>query len=507
MELESAPIPESQSNPSLQPRDRLTGTKHVVLFFLLPTLLLTAAVGLDLTPFLRGPGEWPPEWRWPYRVSPVIPVYLFLLVAVLCLVGFWWYRTRNLESLKLRHLVALVLLSISFILSVHLSNSRNHHTAILFNSLHAHSGQYFHPAGKIIDLSSFLHDYRQDMGTLSTKLETHPPGNVVFYWTFHRLVQWFPEPLQELWGDGLRILLTAWYPTQMPNAYLLASTMAGGMVVILTALTLFPLYFLGRLLLGHQRARQTLLLYFFMPILTMLVPTIDQVYIFLVVTALWLLYSGLVKDSYVHLFLSGLFLSLGIFMSFSLLPITLVTFLTWGLWAWRSARQLSDGKSAGRSALQLLSLFAGASIVWIFSGTNPLPILLQSLSAHQEVPVLRNYFAWLFYNPYDLLLFLGTPAAIMVFVSGYRVIRRLLSRGSPLSPAYIFFITVILSLLLLFISGIWRGETARALAYFYPLLILISQVEAPSWSTSDFLIICAATVIQNLVFYSTITIG
>ncbi len=497
--------------------DRLQRTHQVILWFVLPTLLVTLAVRFDLTPFLRGPGEWPPEWRWPYKLSSFSALPSLLLLVVIVLIVLWWYRTRDLQTLKISHILVLSLLSASFILAVHLSNNRNAHTEILFRTLKDHSGEYFNTAGSITDLSVFLHTYSAEMTSLSSKLSTHPPGNIVFYWVFHKLTSLLPMAVSEDIGAQLSAVAPQWIAVKTSAPYFVAAALAGFTVVALSALALIPLYFLGSLLLGHQRARQAALLYFFMPILTMLVPTIDQVYIFLAITSLWLFYDGLIKRSPLRLFLSGICLSLGIFMSFSLLPLLFIALLLW-LWSlWQDASRSTFSSSVKNQAFPLVSVLAGISIVWVLAWVNPISILLQSISTHQAVPASRSYFAWLFYNPYDLFLFLGTPAAVMVFVSACRIFRRRVipkqnnqqqkSGTGTVKSGDVFLLAVFLALVILFLSGIWRGETARALAYFYPLLILSGQVRVPVWSTTNFFIICAATLFQTLVFYSTISIG
>ncbi len=79
----------------------------------------------------------------------------------------------------------------------------------------------------------------------------------------------------------------------------------------------------------------------------------------------------------------------------------------------------------------------------------------------------RSYGLWLLGNPIDFAVFLGFPIVILLL---YNLIKRIPFPKSLLPIAIATFGTLIL----LWLSGIVRGEVGRLWMYFGPLVVLIA---------------------------------
>ena len=87
---------------------------------------------------------------------------------------------------------------------------------------------------------------------------------------------------------------------------------------------------------------------------------------------------------------------------------------------------------------------------------------------------IEQYGVWLLGNPIDFLVFLGFPIAILLI---YNLVKRIPFPKSLLPIA----VATAGTLILLWLSGIVRGEVGRLWMYFGPLVVLI----AVGWSEGD----------------------
>ncbi len=211
-----------------------------------------------------------------------------------------------------------------------------------------------------------------------------------------------------------------------------------------------------------------MVLYAFIPALVLFTPVVDDLFSFLTVTALWLTVKGLDERHAAWVGLAGLMWGVGAFMTFGVLPVLLLLALTIAL---RRAGEAGGGR---RMLLEGAALGAGGSVVWglawLFAGLNPVALYRVSTLAHGGLTETRSYWLWLVYNPYDVLLFAGVPVAVHFLRGAVQVVRR--SGGFPRLPSSAdqLMLAFLITLLVLFVSGTVRGETARILLYATPVL-------------------------------------
>lgn len=467
-----------------------------------------------LYPYLRGPGEWPPEWRWwlKYPVSQggyrfdVVAWRFIILLVVVGLLAAWWFWTRRRSRLNLLHLTVLSGLGLLLLLSIQFL-SKNGIPLMTRMISPYYEPTYFLPAAEIDNARDFLVSYPDCLRARNCPthhMNSHPPGNVLFMWTFFRVAAALPASVVHWSGPLLRSHTVAEWAVSLPDTTLIAAAFAGLAIPAAACLTVIPLYSLGCSTVGHLRARKAIILFLLVPALPMFAPRVDLVYTLIGVTGLSMAVTGFSRRSYPHLAGAGAILSLGAFMTFAILPLVIVSLLVGIGIAW-GANEHSRCTALIRLLAQGLVALSGAALVWVLLSTNPLLTYRYVSSNYWDIQAARNYMVWLFYGPYDLLFFAGVPLALLLARAVTRVLRRLW-RSQSLTKGEIWLVSFVLTTGILVLSGRLRGEVARTLLYFYPFLALGSQVESDHTSDRGFAWIAAAMLFQAVVFYYTLRV-
>lgn len=470
------------------------------------TIVLCLAIAVDLTPLLRGPAPYPPEWQWGYRSSlDVRPAWLLAPLLAGALIGGWVFVTRRQKSLKWWALIVLAALVMGFWLSVNLTSRSG--LSIVARTLNPAYFSVFEDAVHVKDLHGFLNSYVTGHDLLSYRQRSHPPGNTVFFWLIVQTMRSI-TPLTNLLGpviEAREAALPGWITAY--NTEEIIAGMAASMVVpALEALAVVPLYALARRLSGERAARLSAIFYAFTPALALFIPVVDGVYALLSAASLLLVVSGMLDGRRWQIVLGGLLTGVGTFMSFSFLPVGLMLGLVIIFNRWRDGR--IDWKGL---LLDELALGTGAALIWLgawlYAGLDPVGTFRAAMSSHENSRN-RSYWLWLLYNPYDVLLFAGVPTAVMVVMAVNRLGKQTRQRR-PLSPAARVFAAFLLAMGAMLISGMLRGETARTLLYVTPVMALFAadQAERRGWAeTRPAILFAALLAVQTVVFNAALNV-
>ena len=445
--------------------------KSATLWLLIPSLVLIAVLLFDLLPVLRGNAE----WRWPLRalepsariLIPIVILSLYVLASIRWLKGFEREAiTPRFERLCLLFItLAAPLIQLSLAAGV----SRLPLLEFFGPTVSVHNSGYFTTAVSTPDLNSLLANFSAQMPQLPIHAQSHPPGPVTAQWLSWQAFQALPIladavalPLRTLQchNPGLMAL---------DNAQI-ASASLGMLLPLLGGLAVWPLYAFAKRLSNARAAALTVLLFPLLPMFAMWMSQWDQIYPLLLFLGLYLAHTGLERDSWRRIFAAGVPLSIASFFSvgnFVLIAIVALYGVTW-LWFQRT--------SARRSITQALRLaiafaFGCASIwllYWLLYGANPLGVISAgSRLAFESTTGNRSYGVWLLGDPIDFLMFLGFPIA-MLFI--YNLVTRKPFPRSLLPIA----VATFGALILLWLSGLVRGEVGRLWLYFGPLVVLIA---------------------------------
>jgi hypothetical protein len=488
------------------------------------TAALCIAIALDVTPYLRGPGEYPPEWRWGWQPFVLTAVGLAAcLIAWGLLMGWTWLAARRGWPAA-RVVTGLALIGMGLVITVH--SAALGEPSLVARTLNPAYFGYFGPATEVDDLRTFLAGYADAQPDFDNpRMESHPPGHVVFNWLVIQVVKATPgtSQLAERLIAPRMAALPAWAADYTPLEAL-AGAVVGGLIPVLSVLAVVPLYLLARQAYGETAAQRAGVLYLLAPSLTLFQPVVDETFALICALALWLAYLALKQSDVaagsakrpasaasgvsptkagVLLYLAGLVISVGTFASLSVLPLGLMVglFIVAATWEeMRAAPRSGLSRLAARLAIFGLGALTVWALAWLWAGLPPLRVLRTSLLEADTVQRGRNYWYWLVYGPYDVLLFAGIPTAGLALARLIRLIRA--RRGLQISLADRLLIAFALGMAALAVSGSLKGEVARTLIYTLPPLALFAGAESQDAEMDGraFGLVAAAAFVQLIAF-------
>jgi len=331
-------------------------------------------------------------------------------------------------------------------------------------------------------LRGFLADYPayiQRLPMLDNMIHVgqHPPGGVVFYWLQLRVLEGSPALTARLLRAGQALTVGDADALKLAGiqmeAYELAAVWSSYFALsLLCALTVAPVYALGRLMGGRAGAVAAVGLYITTPSMYLFSPHVDQLHLFLSasVCALWA--YGLRHRSGWRCGLAGLGLGICLWVSLHFVALGAVCVLSALVWGWGCGTDVRTRVSV--CFWPCLWLSGGLTLVvaaqYIGFSHNVFHVWWICLSKHEtfydHFP--RTYWKWILVNILEFGLFLGVASVCLWVVSLARAIPRLLRRGRPSAGAAVS-LAAALVLLLLNFSGKNLSEVARLWMFLMPV--------------------------------------
>ncbi len=303
---------------------------------------------------------------------------------------------------------------------------------------------YFADAVPIRSILAWLQHFHEI--PLRFHSQTHPPGPILFYYTF---VKWFGESA--------------------------ASTAGGWTIGILTSAGVPVMYLFSGLWTKEVRPRLTAAAFYaLIPALTLFFPEFDQAYPLLSMLLVICWMKGLETGKWQWSAGAGAVLFLASFFAYNLL--TMGSFLVLSAIYWSRKRTAGPVLRAGGIAL---AVFAGLYLTTLAPGYHPASALERSLAAQALFAKMLNrpYERFIFFDVYDLFLGAGMLAfPLLVF--------HLRRKPQPLTWI------ALATILTVDLSGALRGETARVWLFLQPLLVVPVALELdeipPRWKLAIF---------------------
>ncbi|MFO8079115.1 MAG: hypothetical protein R6V07_02310 [Armatimonadota bacterium] len=444
---------------------------------------------------LQRPIGWPSEWSIPV-IGPVYPLN-FLLPPVLTLLGFggllahlWRAMRREKIGSHRRALawtIALGLAIGAWSLQVALwsvaPDSVERMAAVQLSDV---STGYLGEAFTIRDLGDYMRGYADEMPNKPEHVATHPPGAVLFFYGVRKLGSTFPAlrrsaliasstavgvSIEELGAEVVAHPTTRWLGSDGLATAIIASWLLGAAGALMPPVVFAAL----RAVAGTERALAvaavlalTPSMLFYFPTLVMLVALAST----LMMAALaatcrhpaWGVVAGLIAAA-------ALFVSLGAMALVALGGIFLL------LRAARQAGQSGDTAWTDTRSAAVPVLGFGAGVLaglglWYAAGVDAAGVFSQGLGAHSSITGLasyRSYAVWVWMNLVEFAVFMGLPLTVLAAASVPRMISTLRETSSRALVAY-FGTAALLTLLMLDLSGVVKGETGRLWLFFVPWL-------------------------------------
>jgi hypothetical protein len=442
-------------------------TKYGVPVIVVTTCLTGLALLFNWLPFLRGGYG----WRWPY-VSPgwaIIP-RLVPGIAVLgvYLLGAWKLRHRRKLIYLGWVLLGTILLPVALLVVLNAPFYRLYTRTVSSVT----TGGY--TAGSEIEtLAEALRQWPSRMagGEIgdSIHMTLSPPGWPVLYYSGARLFAFFPT-ISDTVGMALRPLQCDNPSIMVHTNAQIASAWLGILSPVWGALTVLPLYGLGRRIGSESVARTAAAWWLVVPALSLFMATLNTPYPFMATAVIALLVAGLTQRSrwraFVSLSLAGCCTAVCLVFNFSFAPLILMCGWLMLLF-WQENRGKPFSRDVYRLILVGVQFAVGLVIVlgayWLITGHHLLDLLLTALKRHLELE--RPYLPWLWLHTWDVAIFVGLPF-FGLFLLGLVVLPRCRMRRVAIALS--------LTLLTLVVSGTARGETGRVWMFFMPFMLLVA---------------------------------
>jgi hypothetical protein len=184
---------------------------------------------------------------------------------------------------------------------------------------------------------------------------------------------------------------------------------------------------------------------------------------------LWLLISGFERKQGVFWFAAaGLLTGLLIFANFSLVPlIEFFGFYVLLHYRWRERTTL-QALSWQRPLKAGLWFGLGMTSPWLIyglvTGLTPFDLLRVAMKAHLALD--RPYFPWLWLHFWEWALFTGVPLVLLWLLAAWKPARERQTNSAILPGA------LLVTIVLLLVSGTARGETGRVWLFFAPFVLI-----------------------------------
>jgi hypothetical protein len=437
----------------------------------LATLLLIVT---DLTPLLRGPAPYPPEWRWELRRGATSGRFLPAALCGGALVGVLAWLARATVSRRSARLALAAAVPLGLGLQLGLlalepdGALRTLGQRTTSRTVTSYYTVALSPMAE--DARLFLarhHELLPEMRRGAKHASTHPPGPVLY---FRALVAFFdarPGLAQAVVGAS-----GGADPERRPAAR--AAALVGPLLVLLACVAAaWPVAGLARVAgADTPTAAAAGVLWLLLPGPVLQAPQLDQALALPVALAAAALAGAVTSGRPARRALlglgAGLAAALAVFISYgavAFLAATCAAALV--VVAAAPVRRRGPLTALGWAAAGLALPYA----VVLLLGHRPLRSALTALAIHREgFTAPRSYVLWLLFNPLDLAVFVGVPVAVLFGAALLRASRA--ARAGNAQPADRFTLAAAAFLGALLLSGTVRGEVGRIWIPLMPVVLV-----------------------------------
>jgi len=470
--------------------------KRIISLIIFFSIIFFFAIAFNISPFLRGPGEYIPDWRWPYYFVNTISKIWAPLLLITILFGFIKKFDKNDAQIKNKEkklITFLIIWAYLFIFSV-LYFSRSGIFVLVERIVNPGENGQFTASLGITNIFSYLSNFNHIVSALEQHAKSHPPGGIVLFWFLNLIFQFFPKENfisnLVLHGSDFAMLWNGLLAGQK-----LTAVFSSILLPFLLTLPIIPIYYLGKLLFKAKTAFRSIAIYAVVPSVVFFVPLLDAFYSVFPLVSLILVIQGITKRNLGFLFLSGMVMGLGLFFTFSITPYFLIYLITLIILLYQKQNLINlSGRVFKYYTALLLGLSSFLILCLFFLRIN----LMETVFSIKLV--YRSYFPWVFYNLYDFFIFTGIPVFILFVYLVKDFINKFLNYKAI--KQNFLFLAFIITLITVDVLGVVRGETGRIYLFFVPILVLLVAhflTDKIKFNTKFFMIFMLIQLMQVLV--------
>ena len=361
------------------------------------------------------------------------------------------------------------------------------------------SSGYFYEANFNIDSTrKFLASYTERIQDEVLHMGTHPPGLFLLNKWVIQLCRSSPRVAEQirLWID--RDDVKAFRTTEaslnlghedriLDNSEFVALFVVSELTTLAAALTAIPLYFLIRRCFDALVAWRVSCLWATLPCLAVFLPKSDVLYCLTALSAMYLGVLSLISQAKIPRRLlsaitGGLILWIGLMLSLAHLPVAALLVV---LFIIRSLRQITDRqqchkKELLRSAIVMAAIVAtpvvATTVFSVATDCNMLTVWSTNLMNHNDFykEYTRTAWKWMIVNPVELAVAVGLPLSLAALagcgIGSFATDLRRTSRTLAIDVSAAILVTIVV----LWLSGRNSGEAARLWCFLTPWLLFLA---------------------------------
>ncbi|MBI5044733.1 MAG: hypothetical protein HZC02_02300 [Candidatus Levybacteria bacterium] len=458
------------------------------------------SIAFDLSPLLRGPAPYYPDWRWTYHPSFALgKLWAPSLVFVTILWLYTYYEKKIAEERVVsipKLLAVFVGLSFLFQISILFYNQAGI-SVLLHRIINQDISGYFTSSLTISSFSAFISHYNENVGLYPMFARFHPPASIILLWIPTVVFSHFQSYLTVFSKITPTHTDVAFVWTHLENYQRASAVFSALFIPLLSSMAIVPLYFLTSMLYGSLIAIRALPLYMVIPSMVSFNPLNDGMFSFLSITLIYVFFLAIKRKSVAFFILTGFFYAICIYFTLTFIPFILffVTYLV---------IYFSKRKNFYLNTINsFFALSFGALIIpfllFVLYQFDTIQMVQAVMKYHEIARNGREYLVWFFYNIYDTLLFFGIPLSCIFIWSLFDFFkkRRSLIKNNIL-VSFLFMICFVN------FSGATRGETARVWIPYLPLmfLVIIHFIDIKRFTKNQILFLIVLQGIQVFIFQS-----
>ncbi|MET0231592.1 MAG: hypothetical protein ABW186_11730 [Rhodanobacteraceae bacterium] len=410
-------------------------------------LAIVLAIGLAFAfgVYLKTPGlngTW--YWAWPYRDLGIARVLALLVLPMVPFVLALREIERRQAARSLAWPIALLMLT-SFGLQLLGMLCRpeglEHLRAIVMSPI---ATSYFTDALKIDDLGTWLANFHT--ATLAKHSATHPPGPILYYWFW---LQLFSAPTAALVG--------------------------GVALGALATLAIPVLYQFAGLWTDDRRARLVACAYYaLVPAIVVFFPEFDQIYPIFAMLAV-VAWVRALRGSPAAAIAFGVVLFVETFFAYNLLAAGAFLAMYAAYFLWRERGVASAWRALIVASSIGVAVFGVCNAIAWLCGFDPVRTFVHALAMQKldAATVIRPWTSTVLLDPYDFLLGAGILAGPLILMHVARIAKSFAAAREEFALS----IMALATILVVDVSGLLRGETARLWLFLQPFAIVPASRE------------------------------